>query len=173
MRTIKPTPWQQYTSVYRGDAFLDQIWNDSRLQDAYESSADVGPNLCSSDHKTVFLRTRNYYTLKSYHVVKIRDYKTSNLRSYCEILAKADFAVIDEEVDINKKCHLYYQLLQLADSLISSEYVVTAYNDKPCITSILKLLVNKRWQAYRRRDWSLYNHYKAKAKIEITKAKTA
>lgn len=43
--------------------------------------------------------------------------------------------------------------------------------DKQWLTPLIKLLINDRWRAYRMRNWSLYNHLKAKVKNEIVKAK--
>ena len=43
--------------------------------------------------------------------------------------------------------------------------------DKPWITPKLKSLIDKRFQAYRKREFSLYYHYKEKLKKEIHKAK--
>ena len=157
----------------RGDAFLDQIWVDSSLQDVYETSADVGPNLASSDHRTVVLRAKGKPPVAAYRVVKIRDYRASHLAAFCEILTKTDFSVVESEPCVEKKCSLFYQLLHLADSVIPSDYVVMTSDDKPWITPVLKSLINKRWQAYRSKNWPLYNHFKHKTKYEITKAKRA
>jgi hypothetical protein len=39
------------------------------------------------------------------------------------------------------------------------------------MTPVLKLLIDKRWMAYRNKDWASFVHYKAKVTREIKKAK--
>ena len=43
--------------------------------------------------------------------------------------------------------------------------------DKPWMTPITKLALNKKWEAYRQRNWSQFAELKIKAKLEIEKAK--
>ena len=43
--------------------------------------------------------------------------------------------------------------------------------DKPSVTPLLRLLINKRWAAFRSKDWPRYKHFKEKVKHEIDKAK--
>ena len=39
------------------------------------------------------------------------------------------------------------------------------------MTPLTKLLINRKWSAFRSKDWNLYHHLKSKAKVEIRKAK--
>ena len=55
--------------------------------------------------------------------------------------------------------------------MIPRTSIAISKKDKPWITPILKHLINLRWQAYRARNFVLYNHYKNKIKSEIIAAK--
>ena len=43
--------------------------------------------------------------------------------------------------------------------------------DKPWMTPYLKDMINKRWQAYRCKDFQKYNYYKEKCRKEIVRCK--
>ena len=55
--------------------------------------------------------------------------------------------------------------------VIPCEVVFLSPCDKPWMTSILKLLIEKRWRAFREKNWPVYRHYKEKVSVEIKKAK--
>ena len=55
--------------------------------------------------------------------------------------------------------------------IIPSCEVYFTTSDAPWFTPIIKCLINKRWEAFRSRNWSLYNSLKVKVKKEIFKAK--
>ena len=54
---------------------------------------------------------------------------------------------------------------------IPCDMVEMKKSDKPWMTPVLKNMINKRFEAYRRRDFKLYSHCKLKVKQEIETAK--
>ena len=155
----------------RGDSLLDQIWISSALSSHYASCAEVGPPLGTSDHRTIFLKTKSHSTVVSERIIKFRDYRSSNLAQFIERLSYADFSSVTHESSVDIKCSAFYQILEDAASCIPVDFIILSDRDKPWITPLLKLLINKRWNAYRCKDWPRYDHYKRKVKNELIKAK--
>lgn len=56
-------------------------------------------------------------------------------------------------------------------SVISQKIVKFTRKDKIWMTPVLKKMIQDRWNAYRRRNWPVYNHLKTKVKTEIIRAK--
>ena len=158
-------------SPTRGESILDQIWISPAILSHYVTCAEVGPPLGSSDHRTVFLPTKDHSTSTRKRIVKIKDYRMSNLARFCQALSSSDFSILELEKSLDDKCATFYHILDNAASYIPVEYVVMNEHDKAWITPLLKLLINKRWAAYRSKDWPRYNHFKEKVKLEIKKAK--
>jgi hypothetical protein len=158
-------------SPTRGKSVLDQIWISPAISNHYVPCAEVGPPLSTSDHRTVFLPTKCHSASTSQRLVKIKDYRMSNLARFSHALSTSDFSILEHDDSLENKCSLFYQILDKAASIIPVEYVVMNKRDKPWVTPLLKLLINKRWAAYRSKDWPRYTHFKAKVKQEIDKAK--
>ena len=55
--------------------------------------------------------------------------------------------------------------------VIPFELVTISKHDKLWITPVLKLLIERRWQAFRARDWPRFSHYRLNVETEIGKAK--
>ena len=75
--------------------------------------------------------------------------------------------------DVDDKTAILYERISKALEHIPCDLVEMKTTDKPWLTPKLKLLINKRFQAYRIKNWTLYNYLKSKVKQEITKAKGA
>ena len=67
---------------------------------------------------------------------------------------------------------MFYEIIYSALQCIPFTIVRMSGNEKPWFTPKLKLLVNRRYDAFRRRDFVMYNHYREKVKTEIRKAKS-
>ena len=72
---------------------------------------------------------------------------------------------IDEKVDI------FYNIVKVSMKCIPIKRVKISTKDKQWITPVLKLLITKRWNAFRGKNFDLYNYYKKKINFEIKKAK--
>ena len=128
-------------SPTRGDSLLDQIWISSGLLEHYISCAEVGPPLGTSDHRTVFLNTKYHPAPVSQKIIKIRDYRLSNLARFAESLSRADFSSLAHESSVDRKCSLFYHILDDAVSCIPVEFVLMNGRDKPWVTPLLKLFI--------------------------------
>jgi hypothetical protein len=73
--------------------------------------------------------------------------------------------------DIDHKVDFFNTALKQAASVIPYEYVEMNNCDKPWLSPFVKTLINKRWNAYKKRDWPIFQHLKQKVKSEIVKAK--
>lgn len=156
----------------RNDAILDHIWINDDLCDYYPHFANVGPPLGSSDHNCVFLKPVGV----SASVVNSRsallwDFRDSNMNEFILRLTTTNFDVIKQESSVDAMCSKFYELLWQCLTAIPCEVVQFSPQDKQWMTPILKSLINKRWRAFREKNWVLYKHYKAKVKEEILKAK--
>jgi hypothetical protein len=75
------------------------------------------------------------------------------------------------DASIDEKCKLFYEILTNAIKHIPREEIAITHNDKPWITPLIISLINKRYAAYRMKNFVLYKHFQKKIKLEITKAK--
>ncbi|MEL7308264.1 MAG: reverse transcriptase family protein, partial [Pseudomonadota bacterium] len=156
----------------RKDAILDNVWIDDRLSSFYPVSADVGPPLQNSDHNCIFLRSLCSLPLhEDRRATLVWDFRHSNICEYLRRLSLVDFEIITKENTVNDMCAKFYDLLSECLSAVPCETVYFSSRDKPWMTPILKLMIDKRWKAFRERNWSAYKHYKAKVSIEIKNAK--
>ena len=158
----------------RQNSMLDLIFMDECLTDMYAESAIIGPPLGKSDHNTVLLNPINSKTADKevgQRIVQVRDYRLSNIAKFTDCLATMNFNHLDLEANVDDMCARFYDMFYSAAANIPSENVTMSARDKPWITPLLKLLINKRWAAYRTNNWNLYQHYKVKVKEEIIKAK--
>ena len=74
-------------------------------------------------------------------------------------------------MNVQQKCDLFYEWIHDALQEIPYVFVEMTSKDKGWITPVLKHLIHMKHEAYRDRNYQLHNHYKAKVKREITKAK--
>ena len=159
-------------SPTRLNACLDQIWIDDCLLDFFSDSDTVGPPIQTSDHNTVLLRSsKNILDDDSVVHIPVWDFRESHLADFLQYLSKQDFSSLETVLSVDEMCDIFYNILYASISVIPFEMVTLTKRDKPWITPVLKLLIQKRWQAFRTQNWALYNHYRLKVKDEIRKAK--
>ena len=160
------------TEATRRNALLDHIWIDESVCDFYPSPASVGPPLKNSDHNCILLRPlRQLQSVKDYRPHLVWDLRDANICDYFSRLSSSNFDAISSENSVDDMCENFYCLFDWCLSAIPCEIVFFSSTDKPWMTPVLKLLINKRWTAFRERNWPLYKHYKAKVTTEIKKAK--
>ncbi|MEL7308208.1 MAG: reverse transcriptase family protein, partial [Pseudomonadota bacterium] len=152
-------------------SFLDQIWLDEQLSRHYEDTATIGPPIGNSDHSCVLLAPAELNDSSESRTVSVWDYRESNLVNFNDCLSNMDFSSLNEASNVDEMCDHFYEMFYSAMSLVPSAVVTMSNSDKPWMTPVLKLLINRRWEAFRHRDWKLFLHYKKKTKEEITKAK--
>lgn len=156
----------------RGTAILDHIWTNDFLTDFYQEEAEVGPPLKNSDHNSIMLSSKCGLVLKDNpQLTLVWDFRKSNENEFLRRLEALDFSPLMVEGNVDTMCIRFYELISKAMEAIPYEYVTFTRRDKPWMTPVLKSLINKRWRAFREKNWNVYNHYKAKVKLEIPNAR--
>lgn len=161
------------TAPTRNNAILDHIWIDEELRTLYTTPAAVGPPLKNSDHNCILLSPSKRHSNEFRRPTLVWDYRSSNIAEYIRRLSSADFSETLNTNSVEDKCLKFYETLIWPLSAIPCEVVYFSAKDKPWVTPVLKLLINKRWDAFRQKNWALYMHYKAKVVVELKKAKLA
>ena len=156
------------TAPTRGNNVLDKIFTSSGIADSYDD-CDVLPPLSTSDHNCVLLKG----TMPSVGIkyCTVWDFRKSNIDKYMDVLTRTDFNDVYLADTVDKKLCIFYEKLKCCCAVIPTTTVTMSTNDKPWMTPLLKSLINRRWFAFRTRDFGLYNHLKTKVKQEIVKAK--
>ena len=155
----------------RGGSLLDKILIDTSKADLYKKPL-VGPSIGTSDHQVVFLYPNHHNTCDTKKYIKVYDYREESIAKFLSILDRINWSKMYLSCDdLEAKCSFFYDNFNHARSSIPCAVVEMKISDKPWMTPVLKHLINQRFQAYRNKDFSLYNHLKAKVKKEILKAK--
>ena len=171
---------QVVESPTRGNAILDKILLDRRLllnamspdQPANEALVSVGPGIGKSDHHTVYMRSLGFFESSTIQIKKVYDYRASNMNLFkCKLASYPWKSFYKADRTVDEKCELFHTVIEDAKSVFPVSFVSISANDKPWITPVLKSLINKRYEAFRRKDFQVYCHYKNKVKEEIAKAK--
>ena len=159
----------------RGANILDHILVSEDLKSHYVSSnvkheCPIG----NSDHLSLIATPINQlHKLNNVRFHTVYDYRSSNLQ---RLLANAELvdwnSFKTSEEDANQLWRRLHSCIRsLIDSSIPQETVFLTAKDQCWMTPLTKLLINRKWSAYRSKDWNLYHHLKRKAKEEIKKAK--
>ena len=156
----------------RMGSILDKIFMDTDLSDNFDEFAVVGPPVGNSDHNSIFLRSSTDVNNVSTRCFPVWDFRESNVKRFLSRLSTMlDSSTFKTSNSVNDMCSHLYESIYSSMCVIPYEMVTLTSRDKPWITPLLKLLLNKRWDAFRRRDWPMFYHYKSKVKDEIVKAK--
>ena len=157
----------------RQNSQLDKCFVSNDFLDKHSVNMERSPPIASSDHNTIIFDYSSQNEVKdSFRIVKVPDFRRSHLENFSRALDTVNFLKVYESPNVDDMCEVFYEQLNFAIcSTIPMDYVIFTQRDKPWITPVLKVIINKRWQAYKSGDMKLYNHYKCKAKIEIDKAK--
>jgi hypothetical protein len=99
------------------------------------------------------------------------DLRESNISDFLLKLSTTYFDTIKLESSVDNMCLKFYDLLRQCMCGIPCDIVYFSSTDKPWMTPVLKSLINKRWRAFREKNWVVYKHYKSKVQVEILKAK--
>ena len=153
----------------RGNAILDKILLDTELLDEYNIPT-VCTNFSSSDHRIVFMPSiASKPNLK--RVRKLYDFRSS-IHNFLQSLNAHNWSdFYRSNADLDVKVRILYERINNAMSCIPGDLVEMSPNDKPWVTPKLKLLINKRFAAYRAGEWQTFQHLKLKIRSEIQTAK--
>ena len=136
-------------------------------------SAVSAPPLGSATyaHKVVFI-SKNVVTSSGNDLLyKVYDLRRSNVESFRNVLTKVDWSRLTSFSSVDECCQFFYENVYHAMTAIPVSFVRFKSKTKPWITPVVLDLINKRWRAYRSKNFGLYNHYKKKVIQEIAKSK--
>ena len=103
----------------------------------------------------------------------VMDLRRSNVSGFLEMLTSCDWSFVDKDgLSLDEKCEQFHKQLEGVLTVTIPRKIVTfSENTKPWVTPVLKSLINDRWNAYRQKQFSQYDHLKRKVKEEIEKSK--
>lgn len=73
--------------------------------------------------------------------------------------------------DVDEKCEILQNTIHTVMKVIPRKTITMTSKDKEWMTPLCKFLINKRWEAFRNKDFPLYLHYREKVRNEINKCK--
>ena len=160
------------TGATRLNANLDLIFVDDRLFTSYApDDVVIGPPIGSSDHNVVIVRTHGLSNSRSIKKHVIFDLRESRVLDFEQKFLSNDFEAFYSSVDVEDACKLFYDFMNDALNVIPRKTVFITNADAPWMTPLIKHLIEERWNAYRCRNWAIYNSLKLKVKEEILRAK--
>lgn len=153
----------------RKDVTLDLILVPTSLTSSYVKPSFYPP-LASSDHAVIYLKPVNGIPANNEYK-KIVDFRDSHLSNIYLYLGSLDFGKIFSNLSLDDMCVKFYSILHDCLDSLPYDMIKIKSNDKPWMNAVVKVLINKRYRAYRTRNWSLYYHYRSKVTAAIAKAK--
>lgn len=161
------------TNATYGDSMLDYILIPDSLSDEYRIELCCPIDKSKTPHSSLLATASSESGTDLCVTKKVFDLRFSFICDFVQNVSEIDWSFIgDNSLSLDNKCFMFHTFLNVAvNESIPVSYVRCTPSDKPWITVIVKDLINKRWDAYRRKDFVLYNHLKAKVKKEIHNAK--
>ena len=156
-----------------GEAQLDYILLSENLIALYDVTDCAPFDNSSTPHKSL-LATPVVMQKREFCVTRpVYDLRRSNIAHFISEITKIDWSSLYKSTaDIDVLCNHFHNQLNLTfEKTISISLVTYTTKDKPWINSYVKSLINRRWTAFRNRDFPLYNNLKLKVRDEIEKAK--
>ena len=129
------------------------------------------PPIGSSDHNVVIVRTHGLSNSRSIRKHVIFDLRESHVIDFEKRFLSNDFEAFYSCVNVDDACNLFYKFMNDALNAIPRKTVFITDSDAPWMTPLIKHLIDQRWNAYRCRNWAVYNSLKLKVKEEILRAK--
>ena len=154
-----------------GNSTLDKFFCAQHTASDY--SAVTAPPLGNAlhAHQIVFISRCGDTAIVRSSLRKVYDLRASHVLAYRERILATDWSTLLHCQDVEKCVSCFYDLLYSALATIPVSYVYVTPKTKPWITPVITDLINKRWAAYKARNFTLYCHYKGKVKNEIIKSK--
>ena len=154
-----------------GNSILDKFFCDENVCDMF--SAFSAPPLGSAInlHNVIFVSKSMHKLRNANHFRKVYDMRQSYVDAFCNYISQVDWSHIYSCSSVKDSLDFFYEHFQRAMSFIPVSYVKVGTRTKPWITPVLLDLINKRWRAFREKNFPLFVHYKIKVKKEIIKSK--
>ena len=156
-----------------GNAHLDYILTSENLSDSYKVTEFPPIDISKTPHISLLASPVIKFKTRSHILRTVYDLRSSNVTRFLSALTRFDWCFLtNSSLTLDDKCSLFHGALEsmLMENIPSSVVKCTG-KDKPWITSVIKDMINKRWAAYRDRNFVVYNHLKVKIRDEILKSK--
>ena len=154
----------------RGTSKLDKFLVDEEIKN--DLTAMPCPSFGKSDHITIYVTPSEEGSVCPRKLCKVVDLRKSNMNSViCKLLDAPWEDWLRNNVDINSKTDEFYRIIEGATSTLPVNYVEMKATDKEWMTPTLKMLINRKHEAFRLHNLPLFEHYREKVKVEIVKAK--
>ena len=150
---------------------LDKFYCCKNMIDSFTSLSAPPLGYAVHAHNVVFISKNSVSTKGDYTFHKVYDFRKSNLDLFLKRMRCIDWSIMYNFGTHDECVQFFYDAFHKAMSVIPLSYVKIKSKTKPWVTPVLLDLINKRWRAYRSKNYSLYNHYKDKVKREIFKSK--
>ena len=156
-----------------GNSQLDYILLSDDLCSGYTISEFPPIDLSKTPHICLLAVPKSTHRDATCVFRQVYDLRSSNVSSFVMELGCVDWSFVgDKELSLHDKCEKFHDTLQLAvDKCVPISYVKCTRQDKPWITPMIKDMINKRWMAFRTKNFQIYNHLKVKIREEIAKSK--
>lgn len=128
------------------------------------------PPVGHSDHNVILLKPSKELRFQSSSTL-VFDLRESYLSRVFSSLSHIDWISVFQNTDQNQACDIFYDILRSALAQLPTNLITKKHSNKPWITNIINVAINKRYKAYRDRDWPLYHHYRDKVKKMIYNSK--
>ena len=152
---------------------LDKILLSSERFEDY--NVKIGPPLqgiaADSDHSTITAMPKNTIKTKSFQYLKAYDYRPSALNKVIQYLNNMQFFENCDNSNVNNLSAVFLDIVMNSFLLVPYSIVCFIEHDSPWLTPVIKLLINRRWDAYRNKNFKVYHILKIKIKTMITEAK--
>jgi len=153
----------------RKSAILDQCYVPHNKFETMSSK--VLDPLAKSDHNIVLINDNDAPITIQSNTVEVLDTRSSSLGPFYRYMKATNWAHVYFNTDINEKVEIFYNELSKAVSLIPRKTIKFKPKDKPWIDQRCKVLIKERWKAYKRNNYTLYEHYKKKVKNYVQRQK--
>lgn len=152
---------------------LDYILTSRNISSSF--SVCVGPPISNSDHRCVSAFTETESRVPVQHSIQrpLYDLRESHVEKFVSTLSSINWTPFYESVaNVDSKCDFLHNILsEIVKDCIPVKMVEMNEKDKAWMTPVLKYAIQMRWNAYRNKNFSLYNHWKQKVTELTVKAK--
>ena len=155
-----------------GNERLDRFLFSTAISQDQSISTAIGPPIANSDHRSLLCNLCYQFDFSRTTLVKVFDYRPMFVNRFLDKIRDIDWSVIDDDNSVDDKCIFFHEQIVNCMKAFPVFYVPMSPKDKPWITPFIKHLIQKRWDAFRRKDFVRYVELKLLVKCKIIKAKT-
>lgn len=154
-----------------GNTTLDKFICQELLGSIFEVSLAPPLGGATNAHSIVLISKSSKESQNNFNYKKVYDLRRSHMLTFYRALASFDWPQLLNCNDVERCVEIFYEFFNIALSKVPVSFVKFTSKTKPWITPVVIDLINKRWSAFRTKNFVLYRHYKEKVKQEILKSK--